>query len=643
MKIVILAGGTGSIALQKGLFDLIERSVDGIDVKVLVNGYDDGLSTGLVRRVVGGTILGPSDIRKNQTTRLQLQVDSKIADPWLNFLNIRFTSPSSEAKQYCLDEVANLRRSLTEALGHSSPKDSMYQIDEDRVDKLQLIREAIETYFRFPLSTKIDYNDFSLANIIYAGFASANGNSMRMAAKIMAGILGIDDCVIINDDKSLFLGAVTKSGMRIMDEGDIVSWGNAEDPIVDVFFSNTEGEDSCPVLNAESKTALEEADLVILSAGTQWSSLIPTYVSTGFKESIEKSKAEIVMIMNRIPDQDSPGQSASDIVNILTDRFFPKNRIRVLIDPTAHPLMQSLDEEATSRVKSVDSVPMQGAGSKNTKVHNPFALAVAVGRAYFREVIDADYYVFDYDDTLVGRGNVFPLASSTNIRNIRTLNAMTQVAICTGNSIKAINLKNFSSVMKDGDGNLSQVPDEVIVYADGGVNKYRYISPCVGFGNPDEMRQQLVECVNPSATLTPLQVDGIIRTLRFHHIPVSKIENRGNVMIAIKPIDSEYRNMILELVKMVIDQPGISVKAAGRTTIEIMRDNVSKLDAIIDIKKCHNPNRITYVGDEIEHGNDSVVKNMPGVNCLNVKNPSQTAFFTQVLLVSLDKGQNAYV
>ena len=62
MKIVIVAGGTGSIALQSGLYRLIDQEFDGVDTKVLVNAYDNGLSTGAVRRVMGGRILGPSDV-----------------------------------------------------------------------------------------------------------------------------------------------------------------------------------------------------------------------------------------------------------------------------------------------------------------------------------------------------------------------------------------------------------------------------------------------------------------------------------------------------------------------------------------------------------------------------------------------------
>jgi 2-phospho-L-lactate transferase/gluconeogenesis factor (CofD/UPF0052 family)/hydroxymethylpyrimidine pyrophosphatase-like HAD family hydrolase len=624
MKIVILAGGTGSIALQRGLYDLLDKQIDGIDTKVIVNAYDNGLSTGAVRQVMNGKILGPSDVRKNQTTRLELENPKS---PWLKFLNVRFTQPSDSVKAFCYAEVAKLESELVQQF-KGVPHFGTEPLE--RISATQFVREAIDAYFRSPIASKIDYNDFSIANIVYAGFASANGNSLRASAKIMASLMGIKDNVLLNDDTSLFLGAITQSGKRITDEGDIVSWGSMTDPFVDVFFTDAEGNDAYPYLCSEAFTAIKEADLIILSSGTQWSSLIPTYESRGFKEAIDSSQAQIVMVMNRQPDKDSPGQGASDIIRILTDRYFPKDRIRLVLDSAAEGIMKVLDDDAHSRVLSFDYYDMSGPVPTDhvAKTHDPYKLALAVGQSYFREFIESDCFVFDYDDTLVGRGNIFPKASSINTANLAALNRVSKVAICTGNSIKAINLKNF---VDTDESTFAELPAYVTIYADGGVNKYRYTSMTERDHNSDDdKKQEFIECVNTSAIFDATQAERIIETLRKHHIPLSKIENRGNAMITIKPIDQEYRGIVLELVKTIIKDPEIVVRASGRTTIEIARHNLSKVDAIVDIKKSLNPANITYVGDELDVGNDAVVRGLPGVKCLHVKNPAHTAFFTQV-------------
>jgi 2-phospho-L-lactate transferase/gluconeogenesis factor (CofD/UPF0052 family) len=58
-QIVLFCGGRGSATIIRALL----RQTD-IDLTLLVNAYDDGLSTGALRNFIPG-MLGPSDFRKN--------------------------------------------------------------------------------------------------------------------------------------------------------------------------------------------------------------------------------------------------------------------------------------------------------------------------------------------------------------------------------------------------------------------------------------------------------------------------------------------------------------------------------------------------------------------------------------------------
>lgn len=621
MNILILAGGTGSIALQTGLYQMLDSQIEGIDTKILVNAYDSGLSTGAVRQVMGGNILGPSDVRKNQTTRLALENGSS---PWLNFLNIRFTVESSEAQSYCFQKINELSSKIGD--DDSSAK----------ITPTKLLKEAVEEYFKSSIANKIDYNDFSLANIIYAGFAKANGNSLRKAATIMASLMGINDNVLLNDDRSMFLGAITKSGQRITDEGDIVSWGNIEDPFVDIFFTDPSGEETTPQLCEEASRAIFEADMVILSSGTQWSSLIPTYASEGFRFAINNTKAKILMVMNRVPDKDSPGQTASQIIDILVPRFFDKDKLHVIIDPKGDSKMNHLEGQEALNVATVSFFDMGMSVQHPTTVakHHPGALAMAIAKTYFKDYLDSDFFMFDYDDTLVGRGNKFPKASHHNIDRIATLNSGAKIAICTGNSIKAVNLRGGTSECDPE--TFEPIYGSLTIFADGGVNKYEYDMTPRDRASDDGFSTKLVECVNPDVLMTPLDIKVITAALRSAGVPLSKIENRGGAMISIKPIDQEYRPLVLSLATMVVDKYwGYTIRPAGRTTIEICSSKLSKIDAIMHVFKTEKPNSITYVGDELEEGNDAVVKKLaehtPGLKCLHVSDPVTTAFFIMTL------------
>src|SRR5262247_2248064 len=59
LSVVVFSGGRGSSVLSKELI-----THPDIALTLAINGYDDGMSTGEVRRFLGDA-LGPSDFRKN--------------------------------------------------------------------------------------------------------------------------------------------------------------------------------------------------------------------------------------------------------------------------------------------------------------------------------------------------------------------------------------------------------------------------------------------------------------------------------------------------------------------------------------------------------------------------------------------------
>jgi len=612
MKIVILAGGTGSIALQTGLHQ-ITKDFGGVNVKVLTNAFDNGKSTGTVRKVMGGKILGPSDVRKNQSTIYKLYGPTE--KPVNDFLDHRFTIEASKARQYCWEKM-----------------NEMWKDCSPRADRrIDIIQDGINFFFAQPGAKLIDYDDFSVANVVYAGLAAKYNNSLRKAASVMADFLDIPDNVLLNDDTSLFLGAITKSGKRIADEGDIVSWNNPDDPIVDVFFVDANGVETTPELNEESYNAIADADVVIMSSGTQWSSLIPTYASGGFYHAIANSKAKVLMVMNRVPDKDAPNQSASDIINTLVPKYIPAGKIELIVDVNGHHLMNKIDNEAEMLLKSLNYIKI-GATAVTDKIdskHSPTGLAVAVMKTIYKEVLNAEAYVFDYDDTLVGRGNTFPIASKYNVQRIASGLKGKKFMICSGNSIKAIKLPE-SNAWDEKD----ILP--ITVFADGGINEYSY-DP-LGPSYEDQRRFNFVRCLDEAARFDskgPHTIENVIASMCAAGIPSAKIENRGDVVVSIKPIDPEYRQAVLNLVKFICGST-FEVKATGRTTIEINKSLVSKNVAMKEVLKRVSPtSKVVYIGDELQGGNDEPVlkmaKEQPRIVCHPVKNPADTALLLHAI------------
>jgi hypothetical protein len=484
-----------------------------------------------------------------------------------------------------------------------------------------------------PAATQIDYSDFSLANIVYAGFAKASGMSLRRAASIMAGLLDIPDNVIVNDDTSLFLGAVTQSGRRIADEGDIVSWGNVSDPFVDIFFYAPSGEPvGGPVLCDEAADALREADLIILSTGTQWSSLIPTYASRGFTDAIDVSSARVVMVMNRIPDKDSPGQSASDIINILVPRYFSPSRISVVLDSSGHEIMNTLSDGAEALILRSGKYAL--ADAAGAKTSDPHALIRAVLHSAWLPELQSDHFMFDYDDTLVARGARLPGIAATNRRLLCSLAARSdgqRVSICSGNSIRAINLSSGLTESEIAEGTLVQV------FADGGVNHYTVRPTVSRVDTEDPLTIPVYNgCLFKKGGLSALEIDRIISTLVNSGIARSKIESRGGVMVCVKPIEAEWRRAIASLISLLLNtrlgDMGLEAKITGRTTIEIARTGLSKMTAVKHMMQQHDT--ITFLGDEFNGGNDEAVRKsgIADIKFLEISSTAKTAMFLSTLV-----------
>jgi 2-phospho-L-lactate transferase/gluconeogenesis factor (CofD/UPF0052 family) len=411
MKVLIFSGGSGSAALQEGLLDQYPE----LDISVLLNAYDNGKSTGEIRKKFNGKILGPSDVRKNQSRLFKLTGgDRNVSD----FLEYRFNS-SSKKEAY---EIIS-----------SYYKDIRSEKNKFILDKLMLF---IEEYF---LEVKDSaYDDFSIGNIIYGYLAHKNDNSLQNAADIMKEILGLKHNVILNSDESLYLQAITKSGKILYDEADIVEYNDENNPIVDIRFKDSEGnivEDS--FLCGRAITEIRSADIIIFSTGTQWSSLIPTYKcyteEDNFRDILKSSNAKKYLLINGTEDKDMIGLNGDDILKILNNYFNINECVIVAGENKLTPSKTDLLLQTKSEKYGSD------------------ILASSIISHFFNNPSKDDIFVFDWDDTIHGRNNSFKFESTFNLNYLNDTKEKTYIV--SGNSYHNIKTNN-------------------IIYADGGVNKY---------------------------------------------------------------------------------------------------------------------------------------------------------------------------
>ncbi|MBF0626075.1 MAG: YvcK family protein [Magnetococcales bacterium] len=330
LRIALFSGGRGTQAISRAFLNHGQ-----VELTILVNAYDDGLSTGFMRRYIPG-LLGPSDIRKNVS-----HVSPETA-PHHRALTglLEFRFPPGTGREAGL---ANLRALMT---GEAPPHPDLAAcLDAIAVAQLRDIRASLGAFLEYEerqhqAGQAFEYGDCSLGNILFAGqylICARDFNATVAAfnrfAQTRARVLNI------TDGRNLVLSALTPDGELLADEAAIVS-SSGDRAIQEIFLlpacldpeqrrslerlspgerlDRLRAMEAFPEPNPEALAALREADLIIFGPGTQNSSLFPSYLTRGVRETLlENRRAETVFVANISQDHDIFHQS----VQALTERL----------------------------------------------------------------------------------------------------------------------------------------------------------------------------------------------------------------------------------------------------------------------------------------------------------------------------------
>lgn len=575
-KIVVFSGGTGSVALQSGFSSVYGQNTYQIDV--IVNAYDNGKSTGSCRRIFDSKILGPSDVRKNQLLQFSLQYakamedSSSIKARLYNLFEARLSAENPMAYYQCACTELALHKDILNCTTYEyllSLLNYFFFVD-NRIAE-ESLRETVKCE---------QFKDFALSNVFYAACAAQYGNSLGAAAKRMADILGIKHNVHLISDKNLFLKAETQSGQIIEDEGDIVVWDNPDDKIVRAILEDDLGQEYFPTVGECSddphavEQLVQQADVLIFSSGTQWSSLIPTYMHKGFREMIDHSPAKKYLIMNNAEDHDSYGVSANEMCGILS-RYLDMGQITVVLNENAYESMRTITE-SYHFIKGKIS-------AEGSKKHIPSELIKLIMSDYYRDVLPCKHQFFDLDGTLWNEKG-----TEEEKRIGRENLKMFQGTILTGNSISHVQ-KVFAKNMP--------VNKSIEIFAD--------------YGNSILKNSDF--CSVTHLTEKYFLSEDLLRTIEaMSEFRDKLVTLRGGVVLTIKPV--EDREFVVEsLRRRLNDKKKLLITPAGRTSIDIMIDGYSKATMLKQImrQRAMLDEDVLFIGNELERGSETEIAEMP--------------------------------
>lgn len=177
-----------------------------------------------------------------------------------------------------------------------------------------------EKLLNYRFQTSSDLNGHTVGNLLLTAMANINGN-LSKGLKSLSKVLNLKGKVIpLSEDNSITLMGLMEDNSIIEGEHNITK-SNLK--IKKVFYKNE------PIVSPDAIKAILGADLIILSMGSIYTSIIPNLICREIIKAIDKSKANIMYVCNIVTQ---PGETddfkASDHINLLNS-YLGNKKIKV--------------------------------------------------------------------------------------------------------------------------------------------------------------------------------------------------------------------------------------------------------------------------------------------------------------------------
>ncbi|OGV49383.1 MAG: hypothetical protein A3F46_00110 [Legionellales bacterium RIFCSPHIGHO2_12_FULL_42_9] len=325
IKVALFCGGRGSATIIQELLRW-----PTIQLTLIVNAYDDGLSTGALRESIVN-MLGPSDFRKNLSYLLDPYSEGQYA--LKSLLELRFPQSINE------NDIAQIKACIhTEKLATlTEPLCTLFaQVGHELSIRITFFLQAFFNYAE-AIDLPFDYRDCSLGNLIFAGAYLEKNNNFNAAAKEMSQLVSSRAKLVnVSQGENRILVGLKEDGELLASEAQIVGpqsrvpirriflvdkpivfseWQQLNGKSIDEKESWLTTKEILPQASPEAEKALSEADIILFGPGTQHSSLLPSYRIA--QQSLQRAAASVkVLVMNLEPDHDIQALACHDIVNV---------------------------------------------------------------------------------------------------------------------------------------------------------------------------------------------------------------------------------------------------------------------------------------------------------------------------------------
>lgn len=181
----------------------------------------------------------------------------------------------------------------------------------------------VEKLFNYRFETSSDLNGHTVGNLILTAANEITGN-LSDGIEALSKVFNLKGKVVpLTEDDVVLMGE--------MEDGSIVE-GECEITLCDkkikrIFYKEE------PQITPEAIKAIEDADLIILSMGSIYTSIIPNLINDKVIKAIDESKAEIMYVSNMMTQPgETDGFAVSDHVSLLNSYLGDKKLSYVVVN-----------------------------------------------------------------------------------------------------------------------------------------------------------------------------------------------------------------------------------------------------------------------------------------------------------------------
>ena len=217
--------------------------------------------------------------------------------------------------------------------------------------------------FNYRFHTTSDLDGHTVGNLLLTASSEITGN-LSDGIEALSKVFNLKGKVVpLTEDNVVLMGEMA-DGSVVEGEHNITENHNA---VKRVFYKEE------PVPTKEAVKALEEADLIVLSMGSLFTSIIPNLICEEIVEAIDRSKGKIMYVCNMVTQ---PGETedfkVSDHIRLM-NQYLNKRKVDVVIANDG-----AIDEEMAKRYESLEQ-------------KDPVELDRAVTEKLVETVISDDY------------------------------------------------------------------------------------------------------------------------------------------------------------------------------------------------------------------------------------------------------------